>query len=341
MVDDLPPLIDTALIKARFSLYPQTPLQIDVLLPKPVQHLTASDFVTTLAQIRRLAQHLSRTLRISRFALASTGDILFSLIPLHGISNTWTPMSSGDDHFWPHYPGYLTSFGGPSWPEEELDEIVTCLRVVSGLSDQDLDLKPDDTPLPPPTSPSDEIAHQFIQFLPHDPTNLFGRLIRSEIPSWRFRDTPSSTSFLTPFPNTPGTGCVIPRRHLISDIFALPETAFDQLMMDVWETTAIVRKAFGVEKVGIFFEGYEINWAHVKFWPIWEGSRSWTSRVRELKGLEQREEIGLRDGSGLPFQPVYAGYLSTMKGGEITPGRRKELSDLTERVVGGLHDQVI
>ena len=84
----------------------------------------------------------------------------------------------------------------------------------------------------------------------------------------------------------------------------------------------------------------EINWAHVKFWPIWDENRAWTSTIREDKGLGQRELRGLPDDSGLPFQSVYAGYLSTMKGEEIGVERRKELSDLTGRIVGGLVDEV-
>ena len=226
--------------------------------------------------------------------------------------------------------------------------MVEPLRLVSGLNTSYVNERVDDTPtsedaLDPASEqdtgvlPGSECRHRMI---PHDPSSVFAKLIKGQIPSWKFCDTSTAIASLTPFPSSPGAMCIIPRQHWYSDILALPPTAFEQLMKDSWETIEIVKKAYGVKRCAVFFEGYEINWAHVKVWPIWEsGSCALLSKDERLEHQRKNTPAAGEPWGGdvkFGFQEIYEGYVTSQPGDRVTTEREEELQAVAQEVRGSL-----
>ena len=112
---------------------------------------------------------------------------------------------------------------------------------------------------------------------------------------------------------TPGFTVLIPRCHLSSDILSLEDRDFIPLIRAAHHVSLLLKDALGVERVGMFFEGYEINYAHVKLLPV----------PTEL-------EEGGRSNTVETFCSQYPGFVTTQPG----PERDMAKSKLNE--VGGL-----
>lgn len=127
-----------------------------------------------------------------------------------------------------------------------LDEICSAIRKVSGLS------------------------QPFQYFFVGDQSNqnLFARIVRGELAQWRVWEDDQHVAFLTPFANTPGFTVLVPRAHLASDIFSLDEEAYSKLMAAAHTVARILKEALGSGRCGMIFEGFEIDYAHVKLIPI-------------------------------------------------------------------------
>lgn len=60
----------------------------------------------------------------------------------------------------------------------------------------------------------------------------------------------------------------MPRAHLQSDIFSLNKADYDQLVEAAHAVAQVLKRAFGAKRIGMIFEGFEIDYAHVKLIPI-------------------------------------------------------------------------
>ena len=141
--------------------------------------------------------------------------------------------------------------------------------------------------------------------------NLFARIVRGELPQRRVWEDENHVAVLTPFCNTPGFTVVVPRLHLPSDIFSLDGDDFEKLIRATYIVAQHLKKGFGNAKCGMIFEGYEIDYAHVKLIPIHEGEG----------------EGDWKAGDPLPeaeYQERYAGFVTSLEG---PPGREELLSD--------------
>ncbi|GHJ88362.1 hypothetical protein NliqN6_4764 [Naganishia liquefaciens] len=279
--------------RASFSQAPTTPLQIDIHLVDPTRALSALDkssFLQVFSCIQRLAHRLKDDLGVHRFGLISEGRSRLSLIPMHGIEqgSAWKPILAPDSVFYGEtFPGYVGSRNGKKMSDDELDRVRDALRAVSGLRPQDIDTS---------------------LIGAHDRQNLFARLIVEDIPCWKYHDTPDHVAFLTPFPNTTGYSCVIPKRHYPSDILAMPEQPYRALVAAGWDVAQQMKRAFHVDHVGFIMEGYEINHAHFKLVPIFE------------------REDATAQGSppGEAWSERYEGYLTSQRGKQLREGEELE-----------------
>lgn len=160
-------------------------------------------------------------------------------------------MKSPQTTYHATYPGYISSQSGPKSSNELLTKIQTQL-IAKGT---------------PPAM--NKACHAPT---PRAAQNLFARILRGELEQWRVWESESHVAFLTPYGNVPGKTVLVPRQHLDSDILALPEDVFGELMGAVWDVMSVIRDSeLGVQKVGMIFEGMEVDWAHVKLVPILEG----------------------------------------------------------------------
>ncbi|RAH58352.1 HIT-like protein [Aspergillus piperis CBS 112811] len=243
--------------------------------------LPKSTFTTTLLTLRTITPILKQTYNTPRIALITSGNKTISLLPLHGLPspNTWTPILSPETTFHDpqtttSQPNYITSKSGPRMPSAQLTHLANTITTHT-------------------LSTANYTFHG-----PSTDTNLFANIIRgTEHPQWRIWEDESHVAFLTPYPNTPGFTVVVPRRHLGSDIFALGEEEYKGLVGAAWTVGRVLMEALGVGRCGMVFEGFEVDYAHVKLVPVYG----------EDEGGGEREV----------FREVYPGYVSSLPGPEV------------------------
>jgi len=224
-----------------------------------------------------------------RYAAGTDGGNWIHLFPLQDSSEPWQPILSNKRSFTDRYPGYVKTWSGPPADASMLDEIKRRITRVTGW------LSP------------------MYTYPDRSDTNLFARLVRGEIPQWRIWEDNQYVAFLTPFPNTPGLSVVIPRRHFSSDIFALEVKDFIPFVQAAHNVSRMLTKALEIERVGMFFEGFEIDYAHIKLLPV----------------LKEVDETGESVGT---YYEKYPGCLTTQQ------GPAKTVEDLKVHVIEGLED---
>ncbi|KAI3060597.1 hypothetical protein CBS147352_62 [Aspergillus niger] len=242
--------------------------------------LPKSTFISTLVTLRTIIPSLKSTYHTPRIALITSGNTTLSLLPLHGLTSTWTPITSPETTFndpqsSSHPQSYITSKSGPRMPSAHLTHIADIITTHT------------------PSTPN------YTFHGPSSDTNLFANIIRgTEHPQWRIWEDESRVAFLTPYPNTPGFTVLVPRTHLGSDIFALGEEDFEGLMGEAWTVGRVLMEALGVGRCGMVFEGLEVDYAHVKLVPVY-GDGEDDGGEREV------------------FREVYPGYVSSLPGPEV------------------------
>lgn len=199
-------------------------------------------FVSTMRSIRHASSVLKQGLTSHRIALVFDESI--KLTPMHGLSDDWVAVTHVEEEFHSHYPGYISSKNGPKQSNEDLDRI---RQRAAGV----------ETP-----------AMNTTFFGSRNDGNLFAKIVRGEMEQWRVWESPSHVAFLTPWGNTPGYTVLVPRAHLSSDIFALSDTDYHDLSEAIFDCSALLRKALDVDRIGLIFEGMEIDYAHAKLIPI-------------------------------------------------------------------------
>lgn len=274
---------NTDKLLAALSQYPTAPGQTQVVF-KGVNPdlflLDKSDFVTLLLQVRHAANIIQSYFKVRRCALVTEGDESIAIIPLHGLKESWEPVMYNEKVFEVVYPGYISSKDGPQMELVQLDQLRSQIQTISGLS----------TP--------------FDQTFKGDAAdqNLFARLIRCELPQHRIWEDDEHVAFLTPFANTPGFTVLVPRSHLSSDIFSLTEESYAELVAAAHTVGNILRESFKVSRCGMIFEGFEIDYAHVKLIPI------------HIPSDQGSEPVGTGLAQGAEYQEKYKGFVTSMKG---------------------------
>jgi diadenosine tetraphosphate (Ap4A) HIT family hydrolase len=278
-----------------FEISPQPTIkgQLQLKLEHPLSSLTKHEVVSVWKKVKELVSWVnSDTDNKIRYGVATDGGNSVHILPLGTRAQKWQPIRSAEKPFSEHYPGYLTTNSGPRATDAYLYSMQHHITQVSGW-----------------TTPS---------FIFQDPLddNLFAKLVRGEVPQWRVWEDDYHIAFLTPFPNLPGLTVVIPRRHLSSDILSLEEEEFTLLVETAWTVSEMLKTALRVETVGMFMEGFEIDYAHVKLMPV--------PMAQDMTSM----------GTVGTFHEEYQGYLSTQLGPmksieelDIPTHLRKLLSD--------------
>ena len=264
------------------SRYPTTPGHTAAVIRRESDlfSLPQDDFVDVLKLLSRTSSCLQMYYGVERCALITEGGKFLSLLPLHGLSKDWKPVTSDLKEFHETFPGYISSKDGPPMANDKLDAVCAAIQAVSFA------VKP--------------LNNHFSG--PNEDTNLFTRIIRGELPHWRVWEDKNHVAFLTPFPNTPGSTILVPRRHLSSNIFSIGEESFSALMVAVHKLAGILKKTFKASQCGMVFEGCGIDYAHVKLVPIHRA---------ESKEHTLTNEKPWKVAS---FNEKYEGYVSSLAG---------------------------
>jgi beta-aspartyl-peptidase (threonine type) len=240
--------------------------------------LSKDNFVSALLSAKAVAPIVKTAVKVQRISLITTADSEIRLVPLHGIGSEWKQINDPILHYWTEYPGFVSSKSGPKISNEALCKAQTDITLGK-----------------PPAMDLTCIADSKTS------ENLFAKIIRGELEQWRLWETDSHIAFLTPFGNTYGKTVLIPRKHLDSDILSLPDKDFSDLVGAVWDMIQVIMASdLRADRVGLIFEGMEIDWAHTKLIPI-----------RGDNGQRPTEQ---------PFMERYGGSVSSQPG----PLARKE-----------------
>ncbi|KAL1703094.1 hypothetical protein EV121DRAFT_271334 [Schizophyllum commune] len=247
--------------------------------------LPEEELVQLFVDVRYFANRLAEVTHVRRVGMASDGRVIH-LIPMHGLGEDWKPILHKETVFYPTWPGYFDSKSGPRMKNEDLDATQAKILAASGLKE-----------------PFDNTFHGDA-----GDTNLFARIVRGEEEQWRVWEDEGHVAFLTPFGNTVGYTVVVPRRHLHSDVFQIEENDFEALIRAVHSVMVVLKKAFTTETVGVFFEGFEIDYTHAKLIPA-----HGTVVEREVETIERHD--------------TYPGFLTTQLGPPANKGELLALRD--------------
>ena len=94
----------------------------------------------------------------------------------------------------------------------------------------------------------------------------------------------------------------MPRAHLQSDILSLDKADYSQLIEAAHAVAQVLKRTFGAEQIGMIFEGFEIDYAHVKLIPI--------RRTLNTSGSLQTKDL-IYQGE---YHEKYPGYVSSLQG---------------------------
>ncbi|KAH9949129.1 hypothetical protein B0H21DRAFT_820318 [Amylocystis lapponica] len=236
-------------ITAGLSHMPTTKGQAIVTWPggETLFSLSADRFPRVLAEVQSLASVIGTHLNVGRVALVSDGGMTLQLVPLHGIlaGDDWKPITHEAEQFDEAYPGYIHSRNGPKMSVEALDAVQSRITAHSGLPEK----------------------YSTAFDGPADDNSLFAKIVRGELEQWRVWEDEHHVAFLTPFPNAPGFTVLVPRKHIGSDIFGLEHADYLALVSAAHKVAQVLKKTFSTEHIGLMFEGYEVDYAHVKLVP--------------------------------------------------------------------------
>lgn len=98
---------------------------------------------------------------------------------------------------------------------------------------------------------------------------IFCKIAKGESPAHKIWEDKNHISFLSIFPNTEGFSVVITKKHYPSYIFDLPEDVLIGLVKAAKETAKLLdAKLEDVGRTGMIFEGFGVDHAHVKLFPM-------------------------------------------------------------------------
>ncbi|KAI1432926.1 HIT-like domain-containing protein [Xylaria sp. CBS 124048] len=245
--------------------------------------LQLDEFIRVMDEIWKAASLLCKHYQVERCALVTEGNESLSLLPLHGLGKDWKPVTSNLKEFYESYPGYITSKDAPMMAGDQLDDICAKIKGATGLVEP--------------------FNYRFDG--DSDNMNLFSRIIRGELPQWRVWEDDDHVAFLSPFANTPGFTVLVPRKHLSSNILSIDKVLYQKLVAAAHRVAGFLKNAFGLSQCGMIFEGFEIDYAHVKLIPI---------RAGHAGNTEYGSPRPISSTMVAPFHETYQGYVSSLNG---------------------------
>lgn len=233
--------------------------------------------VDTLVKVKDIANFMDEKLNVKRIALVWNRDEI-RLIPLHGLHEQWSPWLADDGTGYRSFvPTYITSTSGPLCDDRVLNDMVKKLGGVKNPSYEYLGNVSDD--------------------------GLFVKLVKGEIKQWRIWENETYVAFLTPFPNCPGCAVLISRKRLTSNVFKMELEDYELLMEQIPKVRDLIQSGLECTNVGVVFEGMEIDYTHVKFFP------------NEPKNGNE---------SHVKYQEIYPGYVTNLNGPLVDAARLNE-----------------
>ncbi|KAJ2804577.1 hypothetical protein H4S07_004200 [Coemansia furcata] len=144
---------------------------------------------------------------------------------------------------------------------------------------------------------------------------IFCSIVAGTAPCHRVLEDDNHLAFLSIFPNTPGFTVVIPKTHLCSDVLALDDAAYVDLLLFTKRVDNVLRKGLKVDRCALVVEGMMVPHAHAKLIP--------------LHGLGKRTTVLSQETA---FTDTYAGYVTSMEGPRMSDN---DLADVLAAIRAG------
>jgi len=129
---------------------------------------------------------------------------------------------------------------------------------------------------------------------------VFCRIVAGEAPAHRIWEDADHLAFLSTFPNTEGFSVVVPKAHRTSYVVEMKPSEYAALHLAAREVARLLDAAFDdVARTGIMYEGYGVDHAHAKLFPMHHTAGN--------AGENWREVVSPVDG----YFDCYQGYLSS------------------------------
>lgn len=98
---------------------------------------------------------------------------------------------------------------------------------------------------------------------------IFCKIVNGQAPSHKIWEDENHLAFLSIFPNTEGFTVVIPKAHYPSYAFELPDKVLTELIIAAKKVGKILdEKLDDVGRTGLIFEGFGVDHAHAKLFPM-------------------------------------------------------------------------
>src|SRR3989344_8825941 len=126
---------------------------------------------------------------------------------------------------------------------------------------------------------------------------IFCKIVKGKEPSYKIWEDEKHLAFLSIFPNTEGFSVVITKEHFSSYPFDLPEEVLMGLVKATKQTAKLLdAKLEDVGRTGMIFEGFGVDHAHAKLFPM-HGTK-----ISEWKPLKSNVD---------KYFEKYEGYISS------------------------------
>lgn len=100
---------------------------------------------------------------------------------------------------------------------------------------------------------------------------IFCKIADGEIPSIKIWEDENFLAFLDINPVSEGMTLVIPKEHRDSRIFKNDVNLLSKIMEACKKVSEMLESGLDIERVGLIFEGMEVNHLHAKLIPIKKG----------------------------------------------------------------------
>ena len=100
---------------------------------------------------------------------------------------------------------------------------------------------------------------------------IFCRIAKGEIPCEKIWEDRDFLAFLDIHPTTEGMTLIIPKQHLSSNVFHNEDRDVHNLISAAKKVSILLEKNLIIERVFALFEGIEINYLHLKLYPLRKG----------------------------------------------------------------------
>lgn len=109
---------------------------------------------------------------------------------------------------------------------------------------------------------------------------IFCKIIAGEIPSYKVYEDEETYAFLDIHPINDGHTLVVPKQH-VQFIHHLDDELYQSVMATKKKVMQVLEKALAPARVGVVIEGFDVDHAHVKVFPLFDVKDIQTVHVKK------------------------------------------------------------